>query len=253
MPWKKDAAGKLAEGADGNPIWIKDDNTEQPVPSISALNLEAKNNREKAEKLERDLAAFNGLDPVKAREAIAKLKDVDLSKLVSQDKLEEARALVAQQFTDEINKLKGDLDTARKQNADNMIDMQFAASGFVKDKIAIPGSMFKDSFRKHFTMDEHGKLVAKDANGNVIYSTNGSGGPASFDEAIAKIIDVHPDRNAILRAPNHSGTGNNGNGGQTVDNARRVLRTDFDKMSPGEQAQIGQQAGKKEVVIVDSL
>lgn len=251
MPWKKDTVGQLAVDAAGNPVWIKEDNSEQPIPSISALNNEARTNRERAEAAELKLADYKGIDPAKAREALQTVKDIDTSKLIDQGKLEEAKQAVAAQFQATIAERDASIADLKTKHQNAMIDSAFAGSGFMKDKVAVPAGMFMDTFRKHFTTDDKGQLTAKDANGNVIYSTNGSGGPAGVDEALAKLVDLHPDRNSILRAPNHSGTGNNGKAGDTNVNARRIARADFDKMPPMDQAAMAGQIAKREVVIQD--
>lgn len=249
MPWKKDSAGALFKSEAGDPVWIKEDNSEQPIPSISALNKEAQTQRERADKAEADLAPYKGIDPVKAKEALQLQKDHAAGKLFDQGKVDEAKAEVAKQFQDSIAEKDKAIETLKSQHQDALIDAAFGGSSFVKDKIVTPAGMFKDTFRKNFTIDEKGVLVAKDQNGNVIYSTNGQGGVAGFDEAIAKIVDSHPDRAQILRAPNNSGTGNNGNGGNGGVQARTMTNAEFQALDALGQAQAGKLAAKGELRI----
>lgn len=251
MPWKKDAAGNLAKSEAGDPVWIKEDNAEQPIPSISALNREAQTQRERADAAELKLEPFKGIDAGKAREALQTVKDLKVGDLIDKGKLDEAKAEVARQFQETIAAKDTEIGDLKTKHQQTMIESQFGASSFVKDKIATPASMFRETFKKHFTIDEKGALIAKDANGNVIYSKQGTGGPAGMDEALATLVDMHPDRASILRAPNQSGTGNQGNAGQHDTTARKIMRADFDAMPLAQQAEIGKQAAKKEVVIVN--
>jgi len=101
----------------------------------------------------------------------------------------------------------------------------------------VPAAMVEKTFGEHFTI-EGGKIVAKDANGNQIYSASRPGEPANFDEALSALVDQSPFRDSIMKAKAAEGGDvktANGAGGQ-----KTIKRAEFDKMSqPDRIASLG--------------
>lgn len=252
MPWKKKADGALFTNDAGDPIWLKDDNAEQIVPGdgIARLNAEARDLRIAKEAAETKLKTFDGIEPDKARDAIAKLKDVDLSKLVGQDKVDEIRKQIKSDYEAQIHAKDEAYNKLQSQTRNAVLDASFASSKFIGERVASPAGMFKDSFSKSFKFDDEGKMYAVDSSGNMIYNERGE--RAGFDEAIAKLVDNHPDKKMILKAQQSNGTGNPGNGTQTGGDVRKVLRSDFDAMPPAQQAAVAGEAREGKVTIANS-
>ena len=84
----------------GLPLVVNDDGNEVPLDGIHLLDkipvlqAEAKKHREAKEAAETALKSYEGLDPEKAREAVRKISDIDLTKLIDKGKVEEVRAEV---------------------------------------------------------------------------------------------------------------------------------------------------------------
>src|SRR5690349_21486790 len=84
---------------DGKPVYVADDGKEvvfdypATLATISRLNGEAKGHRERAEAAEAKAKIFEGIeDPVKAREALETVKNLDSKKLFDAGKVEEIKA-----------------------------------------------------------------------------------------------------------------------------------------------------------------
>lgn len=250
--WKKDDNGALVLNDNGDPIFVGADGKELAVRgnTIPQMMGEAKALRDRAERAEAAVQAFEGLDPVAAREAVEKLSTVDLSKMVEAGKLDEVRNQITQQF-------QGKLTDAEKRAAeiqtrlDNTVrQAAFASSDFIRERVAVPPEMFEATFGKNFKVED-GKLVPYDAEGNVIYSTKNMAQVASLDEAFQIMVDQYKYKDAILKPIGNQGSGNKGNGGNQSQSGRRITRAEFEALGPAQQAQAAKQMGTGEITIVD--
>ncbi len=198
---------------DGKPIYIMDDGKEiafdavGTASTIQRITEESKGFKGRAQAAETKLVAFEGItDPAAAIKALGIVKNLDDKKLVDAGQVEtvrqEAIAAVEEKYKPvvaERDKLKGDLYSEK-------IGGSFARSDFIKAKVAIPADMVQSRFEKHFELKE-GKTVAKDHNGNPIYSRAKPGELAEFDEALEILVDQYPQKDHILKGANGSGTG----------------------------------------------
>lgn len=249
--WKKKADGSLELDASGNPIWLNTAGEAISVDgsTISRLNGEAKSHRQKAEEAITKLAAFEGIDPAKAREAFDKLSKIDQKKLIDSGEVDKVRAEIEKGYTGRVNELT---DTVTKQQStiDNMrLDAAFGSSKFVNEKIIVPRDMFQGAFAKHFKQEE-GKLVPYDASGNKIYSKTRMGETADFDEALERLVENYPAKNSILKGVNANGSGNNGQGGNRQI-SRTITRGEFAQLGPVDQATFAKAAKEGTAQIVD--
>ena len=72
--------------------------------------------------------------------------------------------------------------------------------------------MVQAVFAKHFSVSEDGKLQAKDALGNPIYSRVNVGSLADFDEALETLVSSYSNKDSILKGNQSNGGGANANG-----------------------------------------
>jgi hypothetical protein len=208
-----------AEVQDGKPVFTFDDGREvafdapATAATISRLNGEAKGHREAKEAAEARLKAFEGItDPVAAKDALDKIKNIDAKKLIDAGEVEkvkqEAIKAVEEKYApvvQERDKLKADLYGER-------VGGQFARSKFINEKAAVPADIMQARFGSHFK-DEDGKAVAYDASGNKIFSRAKPGEPADFDEALEILIDQYPYKDHILKGTGGGSGSKPGNGG----------------------------------------
>ncbi len=250
--WKMSADGKTIEvDAKGNPIWINASGAEAPVEgdAIARLNAEARQHRVDKEKAETALKAFEGIDPNTAKKAIETVGKIDAKKLIDAGEVDKVREQIKTEFTAQLTELQKSRDELQNRYDGLNIDNVFANSEFIRENVAVPHDMFQATFRNNFKMKD-GKLEAYDKNGNRLMSKKNAGDYADPNEALAILVEQHPQKDTILKAPNHKGTGNNGQGGGR-NQTRTMRRADFDALSPIEQANNAAAMGKGELTIVD--
>lgn len=249
--WKMDG-DKLALDASGNPIYIKADGSETSVAgdTISRLNGEAKTHRERAEAAETKLEAFKGItDPAAAVKALETVSKLDQKKLIDAGEVDKVKAEISKTYEAQISE-KDKALLAATERADNLTrSTAFATSDFVRDRVAVPPDMFQATFEKNFKIED-GKLVPYGPDGNKIYSKKRMGEVAEPDEAFEILLETHPHKDQILKAPSAGGSGSGGGGGNRG-SGRTISRADFAKLAPADQAAAAGLAQKGEMTIVD--
>jgi hypothetical protein len=243
MPFKFNADGSIAL-ADVNgaklPVFVHPDGKEAPfdadttIGTISRLNGEAKSHRERAEKAESTLKAFEGItDPGAALKALSVVKNLDDKKLVDAGEVERVKAEVLKSVQAQYEPIVKKAETLERELYGEKIGGAFARSKFIADKVAVPADLLQASFGRHFSI-EGGKVIAKDANGNQLFSRTKHGEPADFEEALEMLVDAYPHKASILKGSNASGSGaaSSGAGGG---GKKTITRAQFAQLSPAEQ------------------
>jgi hypothetical protein len=253
--WKKDADGKLALDGDGNPIYVNSAGQESSVKgdTIATLNAEAKSHRTAKERAEADLAKYRVdgklLDPETAIKAVDTVSKIDAKTLIDAGKVDEVKAQIEGQYKTQLTE-KDQALAERDTRINNMlIDGVFRGNPFVSERVAIPADFFEAQMRNNFKVED-GKVVAYDRSGNRLMSKKNIGDYADANEALELLVETHPQRDAILKAPAAGGSGNNGGGGGRG-GGNTMKRGDFDALNPGQQAQIAAKLGTGELKIVD--
>ena len=224
---------------DDKPVYVHDDGKEIPfdapaaMQKIGSLNAEAKQHREAKEAAEAKLKAFDGIDDAAAAiKALATVKNLDDKKLIDAGEAERVKAEAIKVYEEKLNASESEKAKIREQFHNELIGGSFARSKVVSDKLAIPADMAQAFFGRYFGISEEGKIFAKDANGNEIYSRTHAGEKAGFDEALEALIDAYPNKDSILKGSGASGGGatpSAGSGGKTM------TRADFEKLDPASQ------------------
>ena len=208
---------------DGKPVYVHDDGKEvafdapQTVATITRLNGEAKTHREAKEQFEAQAKAFEGLDPVKVKEALNIVQNLDAKKLVDAGEVDKVKAEITdalkKTYEPQIQQLTTERDAVQQQLHGELIGGGFARSKFIQDNIAVPVDMIQATFGKNFQI-ENGKVVAVGADGQKIYSRNRPGEVADFDEALESLVGGYRHKDSILKGGQGSGGGFTNNGGQ---------------------------------------
>lgn len=254
--WKVDADGKLALDGDGNPIYVKSDGSEQSVKgdTIANLNNEAKTHRERAEKAEGSLKAYTVdgkvLDPETAKKAVATVANIDAKKLIDAGEVDKVREQMRSEFTSQLADKDKAIEGLTGTNKTLLIDRAFDGSDFVRDRLAVPKDMFRDSFGKNVRIGDDGKTEYYGRDGNRLLSKKHAGEYAMGDEAFELMVEQHPQKDTILKADAGGGSGNGGGGGNRP-GGRTMRRADFDKLNPAQQAETAGAIGKGEMSLVD--
>lgn len=236
--------GKTYAEVDGDkPVYIEDDGKETAFDApgarqaIAARNAEAKSHREAKEAAEAALKKFEGIeDPAAAIDALKKIGSLKDKDLIDAGKVEEIRANAVKAVEEKyapIVKRAEELETALHSEK---IGGSFARSKFIAEKLAVPTDMVEAMFGRQFALDG-GKIVAKDANGNPIYSKSNPGNLADFDEALETIVSSYAGRDHIMKGTGHNGSGKQpGTGGNGGNGSKTIMRSQFEGMAPLEQA-----------------
>ena len=202
----------------GLSLYIHDDGKEvahdaaQTVATISRLNGEAKTNRERYEKAESTLKAFEGIeDPAAAKKALETLKNFDDKKLVDAGEVEKIKLEAIKAVEEKYAPIVQERDAVQQQLHKELIGGGFARSKFIQENIAVPVDMIQATFGQSFKIEE-GKVVAYGADGQKIYSRTRPGEVADFDEALETLVGGYQYKDHILKGGQGSGGGFQGGG-----------------------------------------
>lgn len=232
---------------DGKPVFTDDAGKEVAfdapgtIQTISKLNGEAKGHRERAEKAEGSLKAYEAItDPAAALQALQTVQNLDQKKLIDAGEVEKVKAeaikAVEEKYApvvEENKALKGELHGEKIGGA-------FTRSKFIAEKLAIPADLAQARFGSNFKLED-GKVVAYDQSGNKLYSKASPGNLAEFDEAFELLVDAYPYKDNILKGDVKGGGGaqNPGGGGG---GKRTMTRAEFSALAPADQMKASQEA-----------
>ncbi|MEG2266901.1 MAG: hypothetical protein RSC68_21540, partial [Acinetobacter sp.] len=128
---------------DGKPVYVHDDGKEvafdapQTVATITRLNGEAKTHREAKEQFEAQVKAFEGLDPVKVKEALGIVQNLDAKKLVDAGEVDKVKAEITdalkKTYEPQIQQLTTERDAVQQQLHSELIGGGFARSKYIQD------------------------------------------------------------------------------------------------------------------------
>jgi hypothetical protein len=232
-----------AEVMDGKPVYVDDAGKDVAFDApharetITRLNGEAKGHREAKEAAEAKLKGFEGIsDPAAALKAMETVAALDGGKIMDAEKAaaERQKAVEAAVATykQQLEAATAERDTAAKALHAEKIGGGFARSQFIAEKMAVPVQMVEATFGRHFSIED-GKIVAKDANGNPIYSGSRPGEPADFDEALETLVNASPYRDSVLKGRGHAGSGARPGGGA---GAKTITRAEFEQKQTADPA-----------------
>lgn len=247
--WKKAVDGSISTDSEGNPVWVAGDGKEQTIAPgyINRLNTEAATYRTQAREAQQRLEAFGDLDPVVAKTAVTKLKDVDFDALINKGELETVKSQMREQSEAAISEMTQKLTAAQQRVNDLTLTNAFRSSTFLNERVALPGDVVQAMFRDRFKVED-GKPVPTNERGEPLINKHGN--VASVDEAFEVYINARTDKDVWLKAPAVGGSGSQGGGGGRG-GGNIIKRADYDAASDGDKALIGMKAAKGEVQIVD--
>lgn len=234
---------------DGNPVYVYDDGKESSIDvadmadRFSTLQADAKKAFSARDEAKKALAAFDGLDPEKAREAVAKIGNLDLKKLVDAGQVDAAVAAAIKPVQEKYDAEAKRAATLEAQLHSEIVGGSFARSKYVTDKLAVPSDMVQAMFGARFAVKD-GKLVATLPDGSPIYSRSVPGQTADFDEALETLVAAYPHKESILRADNKPGSGAPTNGAPSSRARSTISRAAFDALDPQSRMEHVQAGGQ---------
>ena len=222
MPWKIDDNGQMLVDEKKNPIWINEANEEKPVDYTAMSKALATANREAAERKAKlnelagkyevvgdieDLSAWRS-EAEKALEMAKNAPDKDKA-------IEEQLQARVKAATDALNaqltakdKSIAEKDKTLAEHLGQLerekISHSFFKSPYANEKLA-SASLAESLFARRFALKD-GALVGMDEAGQqIIYGDDGT--VASFDYALAKMVEACPDKNLLLKGSDKGGSG----------------------------------------------
>lgn len=247
-----------AQVQDGKPVY-KDGEKEiafdapGTVQTITRLNGEAKGHREAKESAEKALKAFGGIsDPEAALKALETVQGLDDGKLLDAEKAAADRKAAVdaavKEYVKRAEEAEADRDGAKKALHQEKIGGSFARSKFIAEKLAVPAPMVEKTFGDHFTIED-GKIVAKDGNGNPVYSKANPGDLAGFDEAMEILVEGSPFRDNIMKGRGQSGSGAPGGGGGGT--GKTISRAEFDQINRTDPTRAAKMVTAEGITVTD--
>ena len=224
---------------DGKPVYVKDDGKEiafdaaQAFAKIGQLTSESAAHRKGKEEAESRLKTFEGIeDPAKAKEALQTVANLDAKKLVDAGEIEKVKAEISKSWQAKVDEATTKAQALEQQLYAEMVGGAFARSKYIAEKLAIPADMARAYFGSRFAIED-GRVVAKDGNGQKLYSGSKPGELADFDEAMEMLVSQYPGKGAILKGTGASGGGatGGGHGGNGVKASLADCKTDAEKVA----------------------
>lgn len=204
---------------DGKPVYVKDDGSElafdavQAFSKIGQLNGENADYKKRFKDAESKLKAFEGIeDAAKAIEALQTVANLESKKLIDAGEVEKVKSEIAKSYQTKLDEAEAKAAALETQLYGEMVGGAFARSKYISEKLAIPADMARAYFGGRFAIEE-GRVVAKDANGNKLYSGKNAGELADFEEAIEMLVGQYAGKDSILKGTGANGSGASGSGG----------------------------------------
>ena len=240
MKLKTDASGN-AVLQDGKPVYLADDGKELALDAaelygqVKRLTGENRDHREARKAAEDKLAGFAGIDdPKAAREALETVKSLEGK---TKADVEKVRAEVSKSYETKLAELQGKLQATETTLHRELIGGGVARSKFVAEKSALPADLLLPIVGQHLAV-ENGQVVAKRADGSVIYSRTNPGSQAGLDEALETLVSESPHRDHILKATQKNGSGAAPGATGGAAGVKTIPRAEFDQKTPVERRQI---------------
>lgn len=250
MSWKLDENNNIVL-KDGDPVYVDANGVEKTVgvDTIARLNNEAKEHRIAKEDALAKLKAYEGIDAQKAREALETVAKLDANKLIDTGEVDKLKSQITQQFQTQIDEKNNAYNDLKSKYENMIVDNAFSNSDFIRNNVAVPTDMFEAKFRSNFKV-ENGDVVAYGYDGSRLMSKTRAGEYATVEEAMQILAESHPQKDIILKANPGSGSGS-GTGGGSAGGGRYMKRSDFEKLSPVQQADIANKMRKGEIQLTD--
>ena len=240
MKLKTDASGN-AVLQDGKPVYVSDDGAELALDAadlygqVKRLTGENRDHRKAKQDAETKLAQYADIDdPKAAREALETVKSLEGK---TKADVEKVRAEVSKSYETKLAEMQTKMQATETTLHRELIGGGVARSKFVAEKSALPADLLLPIVGQHLAI-ENGQVVAKRADGSVIYSRANPGAPASLDEGLEILVSESPHRDHILKATQKGGSGAQPGTGGAGAQKQTMARAEFDLKSPVERKAI---------------
>lgn len=226
---------------DGLPVYVHADGKEAPFDAaatagtIARITDESKGFKTRAQTAEEKLKSFEGIDdPAAAKKALGIVANLDDKKLVDAGEIERVKNAAIEAVEAKYKPITEERDRLLGENKAEKLGNAFGKSKIITDKLILPAEAVQKLFGDNFDVDG-GRIIAKDAHGNIINSRSRPGEVADFDEAMETLIDGYAYKDSILKGNGQRGDGARGSNNQGSGGGKTISRAEFNKLPPGEQ------------------
>lgn len=182
----------------------------------ASLLREVMDKKSKLKDAEDRLKSFDGIDPAKYRELVAKEAEAERADAEKKGDFDRVKAMMAdahatekKTLEDQITELKGQLTAAGGVIEELTVGNTFGNSAFINKNLILSPAKTRILYGSHFE-SEDGAVVGYDKPRGAADRTklvNASGSALPFDEALAKIVDADPDKKSVMRQITKPGAG----------------------------------------------
>lgn len=203
----------------------KDGKSDKPKPTQREAELlkevmdkkdKLKSTQKELEAIRQQLKDFEGIEPQKIRDMLKAQADAEKAAAEAKGDFERVKQMMADEHAKEIEKVRAEKDQASTalQDALNRINEltigdAFARSNFIKDELILTPAKARTVYGSHFEMQD-GVVVAYDkpkGAANRTLLVDGAGEALGFEDAVKKLVEADPDRDAMLRSKLKEGAG----------------------------------------------
>ena len=178
---------------------------------------ESMSRKEKIKELESKLNEYSsqlknweGLNPDDVRKLVQEKRDAELKQLEKKGEWDKIRQQMLEAHNGEkatlaqkIEELNQKLSAYAGQIDQLTVGQAFSTSKFIADELVLTPSKARTVYGSHFERDAEGRVIAYDkpAGGEGRAPlVDGQGNPLPFDAALKKLVEIDPDRDALLKA-----------------------------------------------------
>lgn len=215
---KSDAGQGGDAGAKAAPVTEAKAETPKTDDEKAALIREVMEKKGKLKDAEEKLKSFEGVDVAKYRELIAKEAEAARKEAEAKGDFERVKQMMAEAHANEKAELERQLQEARdalgkKDGTINELTIgnDFGNSTYIQKELILSPAKTRVLYGAHFEIED-GKTVGYDkprGDANRTKLVDSSGNALSFNDALAKIVNMDPDKKSVLRATAKPGAGSN--------------------------------------------
>lgn len=222
---KSGDAGDKGKPSDAEAVLLKDvmkwkGKAQDADAKISTLNDEIANLKASSTELQ---TALGGLDVEAIKALVKQQKDAevadlekkgDYDRIVAQMKDENEREIQkyeakTTELAGQIEELQKQLDGRAQEIEQMTVGRSFSESEFIREQSVLPASVARREFGSNFEYED-GQIVGYDKPAGEKDRTklvDGAGRPLSFDEALTRLYERHPDSKSLVRSKAKPGAG----------------------------------------------
>lgn len=173
------------------------------------------------------LKAWEGLDPADVRKLVQERKAAEQQQLEDKGEFTKLRQQILEAHAGETKTLNEQIAALNSKVSENLshidaltIGQAFSASKFIADELVLTPSKARTIYGAHFERDAEGTVVAYTrpaGNKDRAPLVDGQGNPLSFDQALLKIVDADPDRDALKKAKTKAGADSGSSGSKKTE------------------------------------